>query len=455
MTNTVGSVGVAGSSGDHGSSGRAVQGGRGGPSRVDTARPGEVWRDRLAAPHLALTLLLLVIGVVPWRPKAYFDGSGDPVVYAKAAVITAALLLALAPRDPAVAPRRHPVAAMPLVLAALYLTVTCLGAFTSGGLVATGVVAARVALVVATLTLLAGRYGPDHVAVWLYRILLAVVLVSVGTGLGSLSSGRLHGGLPPLHANEIALLAGLCLLWIWARFVRGEELARHYPIAGALLVVLLLTGSRTGLVAVVVAFLLVLTRLSRLSYSSLALGLAAIPVLTYVILSTDAAESTLARGGAEEVGTLSNRTIAWSAAIHGVNSAHGALLGSGLATKKIPVPGQWWNTQILDSSWVSAFVQAGLVGFAIVLLWFAVTLVAALRHRGPLAAVWIGWMTLLAVRGLLESGLFDATTSFIAFVVASLGCWRLRPDPDAGSAVEQPVPLDLRQPLDGVQPPAR
>ena len=320
---------------------------------------------------------------------------------------------------------------------------------------------ARVALVVATLTLLAGRYGPEHVAVWLYRVLLAVVVVSVGTGLGSLSSGRLHGGIPPLHANEIALLAGLCLLWIWARFVRGEELARHYPIAAALLVILLLTGSRTGLIAVVVAFVLMLTRLSRLSYSSLALGLAALPVLTYVILSTDAAESTLARGGAEEVGTLSNRTIAWSAAIHGVNSAHGALLGSGLATKKIPVPGQWWNTQILDSSWVSAFVQAGIIGFAIVLVWFTGTLVAALLDRGPLAAVWIGWMSLLAVRGLLESGLFDATTSFIVFVVASLGCWRIRVRPDAEpqeaqeSPGEQPVPLGVGQPLSGVESPPR
>ncbi len=428
---------------------------------ASVAGVGAGLRDRLAAPHLAVTLLLLVVGVVPWRAKAYFDGSGDPVVYAKAAVITAAFVVALAPRDPAVAPRRHPVAAMPLVLAALYLAVTCLGAFTSGGLVATGVVAARVALVVATLTLLAGRYGPEHVAVWLYRVLLAVVVVSVGTGLGSLSSGRLHGGIPPLHANEIALLAGLCLLWIWARFVRGEELARHYPIAAALLVILLLTGSRTGLIAVVVAFVLMLTRLSRLSYSSLALGLAALPVLTYVILSTDAAESTLARGGAEEVGTLSNRTIAWSAAIRGVDSVHGALLGSGLATKKIPVPGQWRNTQILDSSWVSAFVQAGVIGFAIVLLWFTGTLVAALLDRGPLAAVWIGWMSLLAVRGLLESGLFDATTSFIVFVVASLGCWRIRVRPDAEpqeaqeSPGEQPVPLGVGQPLSGVESPPR
>ncbi|GAB94035.1 hypothetical protein BJY21_003368 [Kineosphaera limosa] len=403
-----------------------------------TDASGEPDQDRFAAPHLALTLLLLVIGVVPWRAKAYFDGSGDPVVFAKAAVILAALCIALAPRDTAVQLRRHPVAAAPLLFAGLYLLITCLGAFTAGGIVATGVVAARVALVVATLTLLASRYGIERVAAWLYRVLLAVVVVSVVTGLPSLASGRLHGGLPPLHANEIALLAGLCLVWIWARFVRGEELARHYPSAAALLGILLLTGSRTGLIAVVLALVVMLTRLTRLSYSALGVGLAAIPIVTYLLLSTDAAESTLSRGGSEEVGTLSNRTIAWSAAIHGVNSWHSALLGSGLATKKIPVPGQWWNTQILDSSWVSALVQAGIFGFATVLIWFVVTLVAALWHRGPLATVWIGWMSLLAVRGVLESGLFDATTSFIAFFVASLGCWRFTRDAEGDPATVQP-----------------
>ena len=72
--------------------------------------------------------------------------------------------------------------------------------------------------------------------------------------------------------------------------------------------------------------------------------------------------SVFTRGGSEDLSNLSNRTIAWEAAGDMDRDGWQRWFGQGLAQKEISVPGQWWDTQMLDSTWVSALVQGGYLG---------------------------------------------------------------------------------------------
>jgi hypothetical protein len=113
--------------------------------------------------------------------------------------------------------------------------------------------------------------------------------------------------------------------------------------------------------------------------------------------------------------TLSNRTIAWQAALSPKSSGWLEWLGGGLTMKHIQVPGQWWNQQILDSSWISALVQGGLVGLAICVVWVAHSVIGTLKSSHALRGLQLAILVYLVARGLLESGLFDATTAFLVF----------------------------------------
>ena len=104
------------------------------------------------------------------------------------------------------------------------------------------------------------------------------------------------------------------------------------------------------------------------------------------------------------------------------------LLGKGLSTKTIPVAGQMWQTQVLDSSWVSAFVHAGILGVVIAGVLIVYTATRAARIPRPDKDLWLALLTLVVARSVFESGLVEASVSFVVLMVVSLGCatqaWR-------------------------------
>ncbi len=110
------------------------------------------------------------------------------------------------------------------------------------------------------------------------------------------------------------------------------------------------------------AFLAMVFRTTALRTRTFVLLAFRLPGLVYLALGTDVLSSVLNRGGGEQVATLSNRTIAWQAAFNLNRDVWQTWFGQGLAQKKISVPGQWWDTQLLDSSWISALVQGGYLG---------------------------------------------------------------------------------------------
>jgi len=108
------------------------------------------------------------------------------------------------------------------------------------------------------------------------------------------------------------------------------------------------------------------------------------------------------------------------------------LFGQGIATKFVPIEGHYWHTQVLDSSWFSAFVQAGMIGVVIAFVFVTYAATQALRNARPAKDLWLALVVLVGCRSIFESGLLDASMSFIVFMVVSMA-----PRPKRVSAVSQ------------------
>jgi hypothetical protein len=374
---------------------------------------------------LHLTVLLLVASVLSWRRGVYFSGALDPVVLAKA--VLGCLALGLAVYGLGRATQRVAIGATTVVLAGSYLVVTSIGGWTAGTAFASIVVAVRVAIVLATLAMLVTVHELEQVFIAVIRVFAVAGTVSMVTGLRSFGGGRLVGGLPPLTPNELALLYGVVALYLISRITIHRARPWHWPAAVVCLGIVFLTGSRTGLIFLVVAVFVVLAQM-RVYPRATFLGLVlAVPAVALVVLQTDVVSSVLERGGSQNVTTLASRTIAWNAAFEMGGPWTQTWFGGGLSMKQIPVSGQYWDTQLLDSSWVSAFVQGGYVGMGLVLLWIAVVAVACVKADRAWRPLLTGLAVFTVGRSILESGLFDASAAFITFALVSVAALDVTP----------------------------
>jgi hypothetical protein len=150
----------------------------------------------------------------------------------------------------------------------------------------------------------------------------------------------------------------------------------------------------------------------------------AVPVTLYFALLTTTVSEYLTRGDAASTLTLNSRTVAWSAALHYADTGLGQLFGAGLAVKEIPVSAMYRDEQILDSTWMSAVIQAGALGTLTLALMTVVTLTRALTLRQPHRSLVFAVLLMMVLRSVLESGLFDATAAFIPFLCFALSAQR-------------------------------
>jgi O-antigen ligase len=418
----------------------------------------------IASARVGAACLLMVASVVTWRRGELFAGSLDPVVAGKALGGVLALVLAFVAAHDA-RPGRHRLGTGTLWLLAALLVSSVLGALAHGTLVASGIVAVRVAVLAATVFYLLRAAPGVEVLAGIVRACALVAAVSALTGVASLSDGRLFGGIPPLHANDLALLAGIVVLWVAWRVVLGEA-GWVMPMVGAtFLGIVWVTGSRTGLIALVLGVAVMALFLRRARVGLVVGSLVGTAAAVVAVVLTGAVAEFLQRGGTG-TSTLESRFIAWTAARSWAESAWQWAFGGGLSVKLIPVDGQWWNEQLLDSSWVSALVQAGIVGLVVAGAWAAWVLIGALRAPRPHRILFVGLLAFLLSRSVLESGLFDATPAFLVFVAVSLlaeGASRTRlrrevaepgilppdrtfPGPAAGASPELRQRLDERPP---------
>ncbi|MBY3554729.1 O-antigen ligase family protein [Modestobacter lapidis] len=395
-----------------------------------------------------LAAVLIVVGAVGWRRGEYFSGSLDPVVVGKAVVSLLALSLAFL-RAQSVPGRR--LGTGTLWWLGLLLGISVFGALTADLLVAGGVVAIRVAVLAATVVFLLRAAPAVQVITDLARACGAVAVVAAGTGLPTITSGRLAGGVPAIDPNELALLSGVVVLVLAWRAVLGEARWSAGVTGAVLLAVVWVTGSRTGLLMLLlgIAVMAVQIRRPRVGLVVGCLVLGAVGAVGAV--ATGAVAAFAGRDGTG-ASTLDSRFIAWRASLSWADSAWQEVFGGGLSVKIIRVYGQYWQTQPLDSSWVSLLVQTGVLGVLCALGWSLWAFRGALRAPHPHRVLFLGLLVFLLGRSTLESGLFDATPAFLLFLAVSLlaeggSRQRLRDEAASGAGgIPEPALDDARTP---------
>jgi O-antigen ligase len=367
-------------------------------------------------------VLLLVIDIIPWRAGKYFSGQLDWVVLGKTGLLIAvALVILWVKGNVALSGRSINIVMAPaLLLVALYMGWSDVGALLSGSLLSSVQLSVRTLVVGFLVLVLIEVEKPMIVMSTLSRVLAAVAIFIAVTGSPD-DTGRLAGNFPPISANELAFLAAVPMVYFVWRTVNVDTSFVRILVVIALGVIIFLTQSRTttAVAAAVVLFLIIRgTRNGRLHLSITA---GVVICLLFTLTFTNAIQKFGSRGGTSSIESAGSRTIAWNAVLNSPQNLMQSLFGHGLGTKMVPVAGQFWREQIFDSSWVSAYVQAGLIGLvlAVALVIYAAT--QALRNARPANDLWLALLVLVVVRSIFESGLLDTSTSFFVFMVVSLG----------------------------------
>ena len=379
---------------------------------------------RLKPTSLLLTCLLLVVSSVAWRKGVYFSGGADIVVLTKAALTGLALGLAwLMPRAPGTWSRFR---AAPVLWLAAYLVISVIGGALSGDEVSSTVLAVRLALMAVALLLVTVSHPWQEVVSAMASAMLLLAVVAGVTGVSSLAeTGRLYGGIPPINANEICLLVSVPVALLFWKCVYASARPYEYLALLPLLGIIWLTGARTGLAALVLALLVMMVMAPRVPALVAAGVVAAVPLVAFVAAFTPLVAQFAGRGDLAGVTTLNSRTVAWQAALNYADTPAETLFGSGLALKQIPVTAMYRSQQILDSTWISALIQVGYVGCAVLVLFVLVTLVQALKLPAAQRSLVFCLAAIVTAVGVLESGMFDTTPAFIVFFTASVMAHRV------------------------------
>lgn len=283
--------------------------------------------------------------------------------------------------------------------------------------------AVRFLLFVTVLWLLTPWWGRRDML--LLRCHRRVVWVALGTvllgaalspGLAFSFDGRLAGVVWPIWPTGVAHLAATLfgtsvVLWM-CRVITGGHASVALVVSG---VVLVATHTRTAVMGTVIG-LVVATASLLLSHvrarrATLLSGAAA--ALAALFFASALTTWALRGQSTQQVGEFTGRTKVWSAVFDTPRSLAEQVFGSGLSN-------QSFNGLPIDSSWVSMFVDQGLIGVllltAVMLLLF---IMAATRERGPERAAALFLLTYCVVASFLETGLGAAAPYQLDLVVAA------------------------------------
>jgi len=364
--------------------------------------------------RLEVILLLLVVSTVAWRKGAYFSGSLDAVVLAKAALTLIAFATALlTPRAVGVWSRFR---GAPVLWLVAYLAIASVGGLLNGDPLPSVVLACRVGLLAMTLLLTLLSFPWESVMSAMARSMLALAVFGAVTGAASLGeTGRLYGGVPPLNANEICFLVSVPVVLTFWRCADARAAWYEYAALPPMLAMIWLTGARTGFAALMLALMVVIVLVPRVPTAVVSAMTLALPIAVYLTFFTPLFSDFAGRGDMASVTTLNSRTVAWTAALDYAQTTQERLFGGGLALKQIPVSATYRDEQILDSTWISALVQSGYVGTTVLVLFVLATFWCALRVARRLRPVVVALLVMVTTVSLLESGMFDTTPSFTLF----------------------------------------
>ncbi len=244
-------------------------------------------------------------------------------------------------------------------------------------------------------------------------ITLAGMVIAPGKAF---QSGRLSGVVWPIPTTQLAHYAAVAagigiILWMSGALRRNAAIA----LVSFGVLVLLLTHTRTAVVALVAAVViggatLFLVRRRVRKVFAIALIVVAVggglffPVASHWFL----------RGETKNSFTdLTGRTVVWDKLMNAPRGKAQELFGLGLSNKS-------FQGVSIDSSWLAAYQDQGLVGDVLIGLFLLALLVtAALRRRGPARAVAVFLVVYCIIASYTETGLGDVSTYILDLSLAS------------------------------------
>lgn len=306
------------------------------------------------------------------------------------------------------------------ILAATTVMMSVRGYFSLGSDLRAG----RLVLMVIVLWLLTPWWGRrDLLLLQCHRRALFVVLVVVlagvvltpGAAFAQAGGGRLGGALWPIPPTQVAhyaaVLGGTTIVLWFAGLVRPRTAAL---VSGMTVFMLLLSHTRTALIALLVAVLvaglsLFLSRQRVRKAFAVTFVIAALVALSLAPFLN----SWFTRGqSGEELTALTGRTQTWSAVVAEPRTEVNTLFGFGMSNDS-------FNGLPIDSSWLSTYLDQGLVGDvidgAVLLLLLAVALFSP---RGPRRAVALFLVVYCLIASFTETGLGEASPYLLDLTVA-------------------------------------
>jgi hypothetical protein len=232
----------------------------------------------------------------------------------------------------------------------------------------------------------------------------------------ALGSGRLIGAIWPIPAPQVAhysaMVGGLvAVLWLGG-VMPGKKAARIVALA---MVLLILTHTRTALVAMIAGILvaglsLIVAKPRVRKFFAMTGAVVGIAIITLGSVIT----TWLARGeGTSELENLTGRTKVWGPLLAFPRNKFQEIFGFGLSNSS-------FNGLAIDSNWLSSYQELGLWGAAVcgVILFFLVV-VAYFQPRGVQRALALFIITYCLIASFTEDGFTQASPYLLELTLAA------------------------------------
>jgi len=249
-------------------------------------------------------------------------------------------------------------------------------------------------------------------ALWCTLISVLVgVLISPGFAL---AGGRLRGTIWPIYPTQLAqygaVAAGMIVvLWM------GRKASGRAALAGVTIGIaeLLLSHTRTALIGLIAGLIVAGLSLSNARVRRFFFVTAAVTAAGGVIAAS-AITSWLTRGeGVAGLRTLTGRTNFWAAVLNTPRTPFQEIFGFGISNASV-------NGLPIDSNWLSAYMEEGILGVIICALVILVLFGAILLKTSGLArALALFLVTYVLVASFTEDAFSDVTTYFLHLTVAA------------------------------------
>jgi hypothetical protein len=270
------------------------------------------------------------------------------------------------------------------------------------------------------LWLLTPWWGRSEMILFRWHLrLLYICLISVGIGIlispGKAFSfdGRLAGDIWPMGATQVAqyaaVAAGLTiLLWLSHR-LSGRAALVGFAFSS---IILLLTHTRTALVALVAGILVAGMSLFAVNAQVRKFfGWGALIASTAVVTAGGFITTWLARGeSAQGLASLTGRTNFWALVLNEPRNLFQEIFGFGITNASV-------NGLPIDSNWLSSYQQEGIFGVCVCVLMLIFLLVAAFFQAPGLRRALILFLVTYCLVSSFTEDAFEAPSTYLLHLV--------------------------------------